>query len=120
MSIIFSACNNNSSSFGNTISGNPSTDEKFLGKWVYVTNVPADKTGDHTMDGTICSLTKLEGTNESYNFKYWNGMEGIFTKEDENTLKAIDAKIQLKYIGENQHLILKLNENEGIEWSKLK
>jgi len=106
---LFTACSN----FKNT-------DDKFLGTWVFLNEIPKSAQRDNSMEGVTCKITKIENTDESYSVDFLRYEGIVFTIKNDSTLKAINADIQIKYIESDQHLIFEINPNDGIELYKLK
>jgi len=95
------------------------TDEKFIGKWVYYRTIPYGKE-DHTQDGLVSSLTKEENTSETYSFQLYTGHTVLFSKQDDSTLTAVGNDMKVIYINSTGHIALVINPTNGIEFSKLK
>ena len=96
-----------------------STDEIFVGKWVYYKTIPYGKE-DHSQDGMVSSLTKEENTNETYSFALYTGQTVLFSKQDDSTLTGVDNNMKVIYISSTGHIALVMNPTDGIEFSKLK
>jgi len=101
-----------------------STDEKFVGQWCYCNDVP-QKNNAKTEGSRHCiaSIKKVENTTESYSFNmsFLFSLTETFTKQDENTLIAVDGTDdKLKYIDSTQHIILFSHNGTGMEFSRLK
>lgn len=109
------SCNNNS-----TKTEPLTTDQKFVGNWIVVANNFTENRNDHSMDGIIQPLTKMENSDETYSFKLYTGNNLILSKQDENTLVGVNAKMKAKYVDSTEHLILSIGKNSTIEFKKLK
>jgi hypothetical protein len=100
---------------------NQSIDGKFVGQWRYFANIPSDnKPNDHTMDGLLNTLTKMENTNETYSFKLFTTQSLTLSKLDDTTLIDSEINARVIYHSTNEHLILMFNDSKGMEFSKLK
>jgi len=100
---------------------NQSTDQKFIGQWRFFSDIPSDnKPNDHTMDGLLNTLTKMENTNETYSFKLFTTQSLTLSKLDDTTLIDSEINARVIYHAANEHLILMFNGNKGMEFSKLK
>ncbi|QNR86750.1 hypothetical protein H9N25_10375 [Pedobacter riviphilus] len=96
------------------------TDQKFVGNWIVVANNFTENQNDHSMDGIIQPLTKMENSEETYSFKLYTGNNLILSKQDENTLVGVNAKMEAKYVDSTEHLILFIGKNSTMEFKKLK
>jgi len=96
-----------------------STDDMFVGKWVYYKTIPYQKE-DHSQDGMVSSLTKEADTNETYSFSLYTGQTVLFSKQDDSTLTGVGNNMKVIYISSTKHIALVFNQTDGIEFSKLK
>ncbi|MGQ7855801.1 hypothetical protein ACUN24_16325 [Pedobacter sp. WC2501] len=62
----------------------------------------------------------MENSDETYSFKLYTGNNLILSKQDENTLVGVNAKMKAKYVDSTEHLILSIGKNSTIEFKKLK
>jgi hypothetical protein len=104
-----------------------SADSKFIGQWQFYTGKDNENNSyENIMKGLVCPLKKLEGTQESYSFTYFNDKEIIFTKKDDNTLISNDIGVITLRIDEStKRLILNIGSNTEsfsaeVEFTKLK
>ena len=96
------------------------TDQKFVGDWLVVDNNFGENKNDHSMDGIIQSLTKMEGRDETYTFKLYTGNNLILSKRDDNTLTGVNANMKVRYVDSTQHIILAIGNEDKMEFKKLK
>jgi hypothetical protein len=98
-----------------------STDDKFIGMWTYYSSSLTDeKPNDHSLDGNLCEIKKVENTNETY-YVTFNNYTFVLTKKDENTLINNNGSLLAMFDESSNHLVLKyVREGMQIEYSKMK
>ncbi len=96
------------------------TDDRFLGTWVFSNAVPESSLHDGSMEGSTCKITKVDGSKESYSVDILSYQGVLFSKENDSTLKGVDADFTIKYTESNQHIVFQISSTRGMEYYKLK
>ena len=96
-------------------------DDKFIGVWKYYTSsFDKNSKGDGSMDGQLATLKILEGTEETYTFRFLH-FALLFSRKDDSTLKGVDTKFTLQYHQSAHLLIFNMGKGKDFEvFEKLK
>jgi hypothetical protein len=119
--VVFNSCDTSPDQLPeNKVPLEQSADDKFIGVWKYYSsNFEKNGKGDGSMDGQIATLSILEGTKETYTFRFLH-FALLFSKKDDSTLEGVTSKFILRYHQSNQHLKFNLGKGNFDEFKKLK